>query len=222
MQYKVGTVNVTNGSPNVVGVGTEFVANINAGDFFIRVGDLPVYDVASVTDDTNLVLTGNYAGVTGSAVLYTIHRDFTSDNIPLMSAGDIETDKVFTRAMNKIQTLMTTGISQLAEHIIPIIYDGETGLVVYDGLVPGKATQVNAISIYAKDAPLTTALIFKLLRDSVEEPSSDATLAVSTNHQKTVLGTPITFTTAERIGLKCTQADASDPGSGIIITLHIQ
>jgi len=111
-QYKLGTVSVTNSSTAVVGVGTTFLTEVTAGDIFIRVGDGVGYEVASVTDDLNVVLSAPYQGVTGSALIYTISRDFTSpDSIPLLSQGDIETATIFKRAMTKIQGLFAFGVA---------------------------------------------------------------------------------------------------------------
>lgn len=67
----VGTVSVTNGSPNVVGTGTTFT-NFVAGDSFtIFNGGVPTtYAVQSVTNNTNLVLSSNYAQATAAGLTY--------------------------------------------------------------------------------------------------------------------------------------------------------
>ena len=74
--YTTGTINVTNGSNAVVGVGTSFLTNVTVGDSFIRTGDSVSYTVASITDDTHLTLSANYGGATGNGVAYSIGRDF--------------------------------------------------------------------------------------------------------------------------------------------------
>lgn len=76
-----GVVGFTNGSPNVVGVGTSFLADVSPGDW-IKPGPEPATgspsysagepgteedgwgEVLSVTDNFNLVLTANYIGAT--------------------------------------------------------------------------------------------------------------------------------------------------------------
>lgn len=75
--YVSGTCNMTNGSAAVVGVGTAFVANVAIGDGFIISGDAVYYTVASVTDDTHLALSANYAGATGTGKSYQVSRDWT-------------------------------------------------------------------------------------------------------------------------------------------------
>lgn len=75
--YNTGTVAVTNGSANVVGTDTLWATNVAVGDYF-RVdangtGDASKwYKVLTVTDDTNIVLSGNYGEATESLVDYTI------------------------------------------------------------------------------------------------------------------------------------------------------
>ena len=77
MQYKTGTVTVTNGDATVTGLGTLFVANIAAGAIFKVDGDTATYVVGSITSDTALELTANYTGTTGGSKTYAIHRDFS-------------------------------------------------------------------------------------------------------------------------------------------------
>ncbi len=73
---EAGTVSITNGTPNLVGVGTTFT-NLKPGDQ-IHVGATTQrdpaaiwYEVLSVTNDLNLVLTTNYAETTAAGVAWT-------------------------------------------------------------------------------------------------------------------------------------------------------
>lgn len=80
--YRAGTVAVTNGNPNVVGVGTLWLTQASVGDIFLG-PDLVEYEITSITDDTHLALrqingTAAYAGTTNSAQVYAIIRNFTS------------------------------------------------------------------------------------------------------------------------------------------------
>jgi hypothetical protein len=60
-----GTFTLTNGSPNVTaGIGTRFTQDIFRGDTLSVDASLP--QILSVTDDSNAVLTANWAGSTGS------------------------------------------------------------------------------------------------------------------------------------------------------------
>lgn len=62
-----GTVSFTNGSTSVMGSGTAFTSELSAGDKIFG-ADGNWYEVASITDDTNLTLSSAYAGSDVSGV----------------------------------------------------------------------------------------------------------------------------------------------------------
>ncbi len=72
--YSTGTVSVSNGSTAVTGSGTSWLSTIKADDVFCRAG----YSVrvASVTDDTHLVLAENWPGTGLSGSAYEIRITF--------------------------------------------------------------------------------------------------------------------------------------------------
>ena len=100
-QYQTGTVQVTNGSPAVVGTGTAFLANAKAGDVFIVRGDNAFYEVAATpVDDAHLNLTANYVGGSATGRAYAVTRDFTPGlGLPYPEPGDVETGSLFKRAV---------------------------------------------------------------------------------------------------------------------------
>jgi hypothetical protein len=69
--YRIGTVNVTNGSAAVVGVGTSWAANVQAGDAF-RGPDRAMYEVQTVNSDLSITLAENYLGTTLTGQAYAI------------------------------------------------------------------------------------------------------------------------------------------------------
>jgi hypothetical protein len=71
MTYRVGTVTVTQGSANVVSVGSAWNSQL-VGEIFSRSSAGVPYVVKSVTDGTHLTLTANYAEASGSGVPYEI------------------------------------------------------------------------------------------------------------------------------------------------------
>lgn len=77
MQYKSGTVSVTNGSNIVSGFGTTWLANVQPGQGFKIAGDDSVYTVAAVSADYQLQLSAPYEGATASDQQYQITRDYT-------------------------------------------------------------------------------------------------------------------------------------------------
>ncbi len=133
-QYKTGTVTVTNGSTGVVGVGTLFAANVTVGDWFIRKGDDVSYQVATVTNDTNLVLASSYQGTNAGGVAYSVTKDFTANfNIPLLSRGDIDTATVFARAMSEIDIAIGQNTGEWLDfNKTPTFVDADTFTLVGD------------------------------------------------------------------------------------------
>ena len=68
--YRVGTVNVTNGSAAIVGVGSNWqndVIAIAIGDAF-TIDAKTWYEVISVNDDTSIILDRGFEGATASDV----------------------------------------------------------------------------------------------------------------------------------------------------------
>ena len=71
---KAGTVSVTNGSPIVVGVNTNWTNELLDGVLQVT-GDATVYSVVMVVSSTRLVLSRNYSGTTRNAAQYAVSRD---------------------------------------------------------------------------------------------------------------------------------------------------
>ena len=66
-QQLSGTLTATNGSPNVSGHLVGFKTNLAANEWLVFSFDSTQtpYQIKSITDDNDLVLTGNYGGTTG-------------------------------------------------------------------------------------------------------------------------------------------------------------
>jgi hypothetical protein len=81
--YTTGTIGVTNASTAVTGTDTLFSTNVAAGEY-LRVDGTGIadssiwYKIASVTNDTALVLESAYAGETESSLEYTVSQAPTS------------------------------------------------------------------------------------------------------------------------------------------------
>lgn len=90
MQYKIGTVNLTNGSTTVVGNGTTFQGNAATGNSFKVSGENAVYQVIAVHATLQeITISPAYAGATQSAVRYQIGRDRTPNlGLAEINAGD--------------------------------------------------------------------------------------------------------------------------------------
>ena len=102
-QYKTGSVAVTNDSPNVTGTGTLWNSLSTPLYFKVDADGSPVYEVASITDDTHLVLASNYAGATASDLAYQLVQDFSTNlDIPLPSQGDADSGDWLRRSIVEI------------------------------------------------------------------------------------------------------------------------
>jgi hypothetical protein len=74
--YEVGTVNVTNGSPTVLGTGTAWQTRRIAATQLFKGPDGVYHTIASVNGDFSITLATNYGGATLSGQAYTIRRTF--------------------------------------------------------------------------------------------------------------------------------------------------
>ena len=95
-QYKIGTVNVTNGSATVIGVGTAWLANLSIGDSLVAQdpaltpNQIIAYEVAGVVSDLELTLSVVYGGPTETGLSSVTHRDFHPNGAPKWANGDVE------------------------------------------------------------------------------------------------------------------------------------
>lgn len=77
--YRDGTITLTAGSNIAVGVGTAWLLNVSAADCIITAG-FKVYEIASVTDDTHLLIDAN-AVTTETGVAYEVITFATAENV---------------------------------------------------------------------------------------------------------------------------------------------
>ena len=130
--YKTGTVSLTAGSNVVTGDGTAFVANVVGGNDFKVSGENAEYNVISVDSDTQIKISPNYAGTTGSGKAYSISRDYTQAyGLTEVEPGDTDWPFRQTQNLRKIDSLIALGspggLFQLDEYgaLMPV-----TGLAI--------------------------------------------------------------------------------------------
>ena len=95
-----GTVSVTNGNPSVTGTGTKFKAEVQVGDL-LRLSahaDSVLGKVQSISSDTALTLSANYAGATasGSAVSGAARGTFIGNDIDEPSGSQLVVSAIST------------------------------------------------------------------------------------------------------------------------------
>lgn len=80
MQYTDFTVSVINGSHTVTGAfGTKFTSKVHIGDAFKVKGDIVIYQVSSIINDTEFTLSAPFMGATNASALYQVTVDFTPE-----------------------------------------------------------------------------------------------------------------------------------------------
>lgn len=111
-QYTEGTVNVTNGSNVVTGVGTEWLGNLQSGDLFtIRKTGIS-YQISSVEDDDSLLLVADFMGLDGTALPYAVTRSFTPNlRVPYPEPRDTEAVAVIKQAISDIDGYLRQAMS---------------------------------------------------------------------------------------------------------------
>ncbi len=126
--YSPGTATVVNGSNEIILLGmtyAELSVNVQAGDLFIRTGDVVVYSISSIHGSLlKLYLTVNYGGASGSGLAYGIYRDFTPElELPSLFGGDkADWPAVIQDAWNKLEALsasiLTPYVSKSADYTL--------------------------------------------------------------------------------------------------------
>ena len=104
--YRTGTVDITQGSTNVTGVGTNWqTAGIQPGDVFM-VGNSVLYEIADIGDNTNIILQSAFQGATGTAQNYSILRNFAGTMQAQIAAQVAE-------LVNKYESYIDTELKQI-------------------------------------------------------------------------------------------------------------
>lgn len=117
-----GTVAVTQNDPNIVGSGTSFTTELIVGDILKINGRL--YEILTITDNTNIILTSNYIDATASGLTASLSYNFavthefasvclantclmkfrdTINNNSICNCEDSETEKLFKKLDNYIE-----------------------------------------------------------------------------------------------------------------------
>lgn len=122
MQYRVGTVDVTNGSAVVTGDVSKWLAEVTVGDLFNVIGINATYQIGSIDSDTQITLTAPYAGATQLGVDYAISRDFTPiRKIPYLTKGDIDTATILQKSFEVIDNFVGGITTETAAGGSPIV-----------------------------------------------------------------------------------------------------
>jgi len=104
--YSTGKVNVTQGSSNVAGVGTNWVnAGLKVGDIF-TIDKSRLYQITAVNSNTSLTLQEAYQGATGTSQVYFVIRNFAGTMQAQIAAQVSE-------LVNKYESYIDTELKQI-------------------------------------------------------------------------------------------------------------
>lgn len=104
--YSTGTVDVTQGSSNVTGVGTNWLnAGLKKGDIF-TLDKIRIYQVWDVENNTSLTLQEAFQGATGTAQVYFVIRNFAATMQAEIAAQVAE-------LVNKYESYIDTELKQI-------------------------------------------------------------------------------------------------------------
>ena len=185
-QQLSGTLTATNGSPNVSGHLVGFKTNLAANEWLVFSFDSTQtpYQIKSITDDNDLVLTGNYGGTTGTGPA-TFSTDPTAFNLTVTNLVDGTIEPFPLLSMN----------SNRANFVASIINDPDNGSQLVNVSVGSPAPTV---------PPAQTGLIGKPITVSAVNAALSSTALSGhvsiTSGNATVNGTGTTFTTAVQAG----------------------
>lgn len=143
-QYTAYSVSVTNASASVVGHSScKFLTNSSPGNGFKVKGDPVVYTIASVTDDTHLVLSAPYQGATAVDQQYQITRDYTPNfGLAEICAGDQDWHIHLTQeVIRKLDTLLGGGAGYINGDNM-IFTDTVTGTRYFLRFINGQLNRV--------------------------------------------------------------------------------
>lgn len=134
-QYSLGTVTVTQGSPIVAGVGTFWSNALAAGQLFALKADTIWYEILSVDGDGQITLKSNYIGVTKSAAIYLVQRDFTPNNsYPTPTYGDSGTSSLIAQTLLQLEAQIVAMSATMQALQGNITVDGSLSITANGGM----------------------------------------------------------------------------------------
>ena len=174
---------VTSGSNTVTAPGQNIAYRILRNHIFMVDGELVPYNIAADAsfDGTNTVfhLSGNYVGTTRS-VSGVLAIGFTyPDNIPTLAQGDVGTAAIFTRAMHRIQDMVTSatpgGWGQFADAL------DEARTLSGEAQAAASAAQTAVGSINTQVADVAASADAAELAQTASESSATSALGAKTD-----------------------------------------
>jgi hypothetical protein len=130
MQINTGKVTATIGNATVQGNPSVDWSQVLVGNLFFCQG--AVHTIVGVNSGTKqITISPPWALTTATDVDYAIARDFTTNhNLPLMNPGDVEGASIFSEAIKKIDSLLSTSGSTTNEILVSVASSFQVGNIV--------------------------------------------------------------------------------------------
>jgi len=111
-------------------------------------------------------------------------------------------------------------LDKAAAQLLPIHYSGLAvdEDIMFDGLLFDEAVTITKVDLFAREAPLGSALTIDFLKAGLEQ-TKIATLAAGAKNQSTTI-TELTYTTAEQFGLKIKSVGSTFEGNDLLAVVH--
>jgi len=128
---------------------------------------------------------------------------------------------VSTGLTNSDWTNLSSGAATTESNlVIAAQFTPEVDFIFYDGWVAQENITITKGSLFAVTAPTGAAIIVDILINGVVQTKL-MTLAAGATHQLTDI-TDLDVTAGQRVGLKITQVGSTNPGNGVVATLHYE
>lgn len=180
--YSTGTVNVTQGSNNVAGVGTNWVnAGLKVGDIF-TIDKSRLYQITAINSNTSLTLQDAYQGATGTAQVYFVIRNFAGTMQAQIAAQVAE-------LVNKYESYIDTELKQITGPAGPVSFPYRGAWATgrsYNGLDIVLYQNQLYMALYghtstSANAPGATGTAWTQLTFDASFPATEAAIAVLAN-----------------------------------------
>ena len=140
---------------------------------------------------------------------------FTANlNLAIPDLGDLNWENEYSDFSN--------AVDDLGNLLSFTVHDAAVdGTVFFDGFIPQENISVRAIGIFALIPPTGQDLMVDIVKNSTVQ-NSEGILTDGSQFEKTSLGTTITFSNSDRLGLKFTQVGSANAGDKLVVTIYFQ
>ena len=142
---------------------------------------------------------------------------FTANlNLAIPDPGDLNWENEYSDFSNAVDDLGNLLCFTVTVHDVAV-----DGTVFFDGFIPQENISVRAIGIFALIPPTGQDLRVDIIKNSTAQ-NSEGILTDASQFEKTSLGTTITFSNSDRLGLKFTQVGSVNAGDRLVVTVYFQ